>query len=90
MGLLLMAALLLLTAWLTLHPTPAATKHRTADDEPAHPHQVSSGSAGPAAVWLAGIVVVVLLLSGVAMAQVVVRLRLHQSQAVLAEDEVLV
>jgi hypothetical protein len=90
LGLLTMASLLLLTAWLTLHPTPAAAKHHTADDEPAHPHQVSSSSASPAAVWLAGIVLVVLLLSGVAIAQVVARLWLHQSQAVLAEDEVLV
>lgn len=86
-----MATLLLLTAWFTLHPTPAATKHHTADDEPSHPHQVISGSANSSAkVWVVGIVLLVLLLSGVAIAQVLARLRLHQSQAVLAEDEVLV
>lgn len=88
-----MATLLLVTAWFTLNPTPAGPKHHTVDDEPSHPHQVisdSDGSASSAKVWLVGIVLLVLLLSGVAIAQVLVRLQLHQSQAVLAEEEVLV
>lgn len=93
-----MLALLLLTAWFTIQPAhghqslnAAAVKSPAGDvtDEPIHPHQLTGKAASSATlqVWVATIVLLVLMLSSVAMMQVLLRLRRHQTQLVL-EDAV--
>jgi Ca2+/H+ antiporter len=86
-----MLVLLLFTAWATLHPhhkhTTALTLAQDAAEEPAHPHQQQQhvGGAGVTA-WVAVIVVMVLVLAIVAAAQMLVRLRRHQTEVELVDD----
>jgi hypothetical protein len=85
-----MLALLLFTAWATLHPhhkhTTALTAVGDAAEEPAHPHQQQHVGGASVAAWVAVIVVLVLVLAGVAAVQLLVRLRRHQTEVELVDD----
>lgn len=92
LGLCLMLVLLLFTAWATLHPhhkhTTALNWAQDAAEEPAHPHQQQQQHVGGAGVtaWVAVIVVMALVLAIVAAAQMLVRLRRHQTEVELVDD----
>jgi len=73
-----MLALLLLTAYFTLHPAHIATA--TVEASKQRPGSSTYGT------WVVVIVLLVVVCCGVAVAQVLLRLRRHQIQVELADD----